>query len=256
MRTLQPFTRIEAIVIALLVMLVLLGSVIPMWYPGSQGPRPTRNISQLRGIHQSLVIMAQSNNQFYAGLDQFGEPIDVNADPPYRDQSGRNIEVEGLTTEYRFQALLDDDAFTGEYAISPEEERQQWTQGSVTAANYSYTMRNISGSHERLSPTVWTANVDADQIAVSDRAINNDRKAFSRAHAIRSVHTNPADGESQWQGAVVYNDNHFAFDSEPPTEDWDDSDSYEDADDGSMFFGTHSPLVSWAGADGAVEMNP
>ncbi len=144
-----------------------------------------QNNTQIRGIHQAMVMYAQSNRMYFPGRDRNGSIVDANV-------------------EYRFQRLLEGNYFTGEYAISPSEIKAVWTTGTVTSANYSYAMLDIdAGPGGRYNE--WRDTLNTEAPAIADRNTGTD--AAANVESIWSPH--PGD----WRGSVAYNDNHVVFET-------------------------------------------
>ena len=108
-----------------------------------------------------------------------------------------------LTVEGRFQLMLDGQFFTSEYLISPmEEDVKQAAYSSVlTTSNYSYALLQVPKSGGRRDE--WAATLNYEAPVVSDR-----NTAAGPGTAARSVHS-----DSDWRGAVGYNDNHTVFET-------------------------------------------
>ena len=147
-----------------------------------------QNSSQPRGIHSGLVLFSQGNNGYYPGIDKDGN------------------RMEDYSVEFRFQELLDDNYFTGEYLISPSETKTARESGTLTTANFSYAMLNLSNRNaSRFNEWKDTSNDEA--VVLSDRGV---------AHGtdyIRSVHTKRQTGTHDWRGSVAFNDNHVTFEA-------------------------------------------
>jgi type II secretory pathway pseudopilin PulG len=183
----RGFTLVEALVIVVLAVLIA-AVILPALFPRRRGHSFGQNMAQIRGIHTGLVLYAQGNGTYYPGLGNTGKPGD-------------------LTVEYRFRELLEDNYFTGEYAISPFETKTPWTQGPVSAQNYSYAMLHIASPGRALE---WRETINTDAPVLADRAIANGQGA------IRSYHErNPKPGVMQWRGAIAWNDNHVTFEPDP-----------------------------------------
>lgn len=160
------------------------------------GGRLMQSNTQVRGIHQALVVHAQGNNGWFAGLDNHG-----NGDP---------------TVEQRYQILLDGSYFTGDYAISPMETRPTWKPGSVvTSSNYSFAMLQLNpgASFDPGKPLVdgtpharrkeWRDTINTEAPVITDR--NTGTPA-----APDSIH---GSASGHWRGSVGYNDNHVVFET-------------------------------------------
>ncbi len=188
MSTHRAFTLIEFLVIVSIVAL-LIGILLPAIGASRRTARCMQNSSQPRGIHSALVLYSQGNNTYFPGIDKDGNRM---AD---------------YSTEFRFQALLDDNYFTGEYIISPSENKTALTQTGIkpTTDNYSYSFLNISDlNSERMAE--WQDSSNNMAAVISDRAIATDNKGH-----LKSVHTNPSKNKTDWKGTVAWNDNHTTF---------------------------------------------
>ena len=150
--------------------------------------RHSQNATQIRGIHAGFVLFSQDNNSYFPGFDNAGS------------------RMEDYSVEFRFQELLDDNYFTGEYLISPRETKTVWKQGKLTSDMYSYALLNLSDL-EGNSIKEWRYTNNPEAIALSDRAIAMDDEGH-----LRSVHTNPSDKSiTEWSGDIGWNDNHVSF---------------------------------------------
>lgn len=186
----RAFTFVDLFVV-LVILVVVIAMTILMLGRTRRSASGLQRTTQVRGIHTSLVLFSQGNNTYYPGIDKDGNRM---AD---------------YAVAFRFQELLDDNYFNGEYLISPSETKSTMTQTQVrpTTANYSYAMlnlsdRNVSRIHE------WRDTSNDKAIVLGDRAI-----AHGQNGAIKSVHTNPSSNASQWRGSVAWNDNHVTFEA-------------------------------------------
>lgn len=182
MRRNAGLTYVE-ILVALAIVVLLIAMLLPS-FGSSRGPhRQMQNNTQVRGIHQSMVMYAQGNKSKFPGIDIDGNDAD-------------------LRVEARMQVLLEGNYFTGEYAVSPSETRTYWTTGVVTTEHYSYAMLQVP-SEKTGRRAEWAETLNTEAVVVGDRA----KHTGGRLH---SVHTEPDEG---WRGSVAYNDNHVVFES-------------------------------------------
>lgn len=169
----------------LTLVVLLLGVLIPaLSVPDHDGHG--RNV-QLRGIHQGMVIYAQSNrvgttNGRYPGLDPQGNLVNANV-------------------TYRFHEMLEQNLFSPDYLISPLEtaNKQPWSGGPFTEEHYSYSLLDITDEGGRRAE--WSETLNPDAIVASDR--NTGRDAGEH---VSSVLTSQDSG--QWRGGIVRNDNY------------------------------------------------
>jgi hypothetical protein len=171
---------------------------------GRAGPRRASvdhlNTTQLRGMHQAMVIYAQSNNYNLPGLDAKGSP-----ETNYFGGT-KEVKYGGAAPRNRLWILLNGNYFTGDLCIAPNDFRKiRWTSGPVTTANYSFALLQIeerdAGRREE-----WRDNANSHAVLLSDRNTAQDN---STKH-LRSLWTKR---EGDWKGAMVWGDNHAAFES-------------------------------------------
>ena len=188
----QNSFNIVGLAVALLCTVILVTLVITIRDSHTRTPaRRMQNSTQLRGIHQGLVTYANSNKNYFPGLNELGED----------DQ---------ITVEQRFQILLEDDYFTPEYAISPSEtemitEWESWgdeTPKPITKDNYSYTMLQVPKAGGRRIE--WSQTLNSQAIVLSDRNTGTLAKPSS-------IH---AERDEPWRGSVLWNDNHVGFEKQ------------------------------------------
>jgi prepilin-type N-terminal cleavage/methylation domain-containing protein len=199
MRKTNAFTLIELLVVISIIAL-LIGILLPALGAARRTARQMQNSTQVRGIHTALVLFAQGNGTYYPGRSNTGANATAHA-----DQTGGALSVEN-----RFRELLEDNYFTGEYAISPSETKNPWTAGNVGATNYSYAMLQlISPGDTTQSKNEWRETTNTEAPVLGDRAISN-----TTTSNYKSVHTNPQASQTEWRGSVGWNDNHVSFEAD------------------------------------------
>ncbi|MAX25164.1 MAG: hypothetical protein CMJ19_11740 [Phycisphaeraceae bacterium] len=191
MKTSRAFTLIELLVVISIIAL-LIGILLPALASARSRARQIQGTTQVRGIHACMTIFAQSNKDWYPGIDSQGQLDNTSA-----------------TVENRFQLLLDQNYFAGEYIINPNESGKTiWKPGdTVTVNHYSYALLMIHPNNTGDREDEWRQTSNAQAPVATDRAIANG------AMAVKSIHTNPLANTNDWQGSVVWNDNHAAFKS-------------------------------------------
>jgi type II secretory pathway pseudopilin PulG len=206
----------------LLIVIVVIAAMLVMQIPTDAAARRTarrmQNSTQLRGIHQGLVIFGQSNKFFYVGVDSKG--VILANDGNTTGNSG-----DGDTVQARYWIMMRGDFFTPEYAISPSETNNvtqypvrwdndlnpvdtpvQWSREGVK--HYSYAMLGIAGDAGAVPAAQgrameWKETANTQAIVLSDRNTGRDAN-----QGVQSIHTSD---RGEWAGSVLWNDNHVGF---------------------------------------------
>ncbi|MEM6755843.1 MAG: DUF4190 domain-containing protein [Planctomycetota bacterium] len=209
---------------ALLIIPLMIGIMLPALGAARRTARQMQSNTQVRGIHQAMVMYAQSNNSMFPGLTPDGNVL-VDANTPYPGG------VNGGHPAERLELLLDGNYFTGEYAISPVETGlTEWQGGQVNEDNYSYAMLRVAAGNtgsqtwrkppgqpqpnyrgqlvEPLSDTVeeWSETLNTEAPVLGDRNTGADATT-----QVSSIHTPLNSGD--WRGSVAFNDNHVVFET-------------------------------------------
>ncbi|MEM1213877.1 MAG: hypothetical protein AAGI68_16435 [Planctomycetota bacterium] len=175
-------------VIALIAIVIVGGALVVLVLPllgDRRGPTPrfVTNNTQLRGIHQSMVIYALGNKGHFPGLDSAG----VLSDP---------------TMSRRLAILLDTNAFTPDYIINPLDDHltEAIDYGSgyvVSIYNHSFAGLDIRTSGRRRS--AWSETLSRQEIVLSDRNTGPDPHA--------NVESVWSGSPGVWSGSIAWNDN-------------------------------------------------
>jgi type II secretory pathway pseudopilin PulG len=182
----RGFTLTQLIVVIVTIFVIIM-ALLPMLGALRRNARSMQNGTQLRGIHQSIVIYSQGNNGWYPGFDRDGVLIDA-------------------STEYRFEVLLKNNHFSAPYMIDPKESATVWKNGPVTHDNYSYAMLCIEDAVADAGRRAeWRNTNNPNAAVISDRNIGvppDYKSLFTDTHH--------GDGIG-WIGNVAWNDNHASF---------------------------------------------
>lgn len=195
------FTRTDLVV--LLVIIALLGFLLlPPLRDMSRRPNPStyrQNASQVRGIHQALVIFAQSNNGKLPGLDKDGETLLAGL------QATGSATDDGSTAAARYWLLINGMFIAPSTLIAPEDAASCWTTGSLSTANFSHALLRITGTAaDRERREEWADNNNSRAVMVSDRNAGRDN---TDGQLLRYWSTN----RGVWRGDVAWGDNHVTF---------------------------------------------
>ena len=206
-----------SILLAVLILAILLPA---LFYNRHHGHGQMRSTTQVRGIVQGLFTYAAGNRERMPGITSKGYL--------YSDVDGPNEDFmpdskHGGTVEGRFWTLLDNNAFTGEYLISPSETKTAWRTGEVSADNYSFALLNIHStggplSSDRTRPDQrgrareWKQSVNTQAILIADRARIPGGRIGDNYDKIYSIHTDPDNG--RWAGSVGRGDGSASFENE------------------------------------------
>ncbi|MEE9403903.1 MAG: hypothetical protein V3V20_03340 [Algisphaera sp.] len=174
--------------------LILVMAFFVIYPPLSLNARKTRNLTQLRGIHQGFVTWGQGGKRSiyrnpFPGLSSRGMIIVPNG--PATGHSG-----DGTQPGARFQMLLAGNYFTPDYMLNPADSASTElfipphpaTFPPVTSAHYSYALLALPATTPNGRTEEWHETLNPNAIVLSDRAIGSGRADIS------SVWTRPGSG--------------------------------------------------------------
>jgi hypothetical protein len=198
------FTRSE-LVVTVMIVVALAAVLIPAIARLTQPPRG-HGLSQVRGIHQGMVIYAESNNHYLPGLNAEGVGL---PDGPRTGFSGP-----GTSPAARMWIMLNGNYFTGDLCINPvDSTKVRWTSGAVRREHFSFAMLEIGGPGARRES--WRDAANPQAVLVGDRALSAGADVSGGAvpaDTIRSVWTTK---NGKWKGELVWADNHAGFTDTP-----------------------------------------
>lgn len=237
MRRSHAFTLIELLVVISIIAL-LVAILLPALSAARTVARQLQSSTQTRGMHQGMVIFAQSNKGWYPGVEGSQAKneddsvfVDGSKLPKYTAGS-----VGGANVGARFDLMVDAQLFTPEYAVSPAENPDTLRPGvtffdyaDLASFNqdqvfYSYSLPEIrffrpGNAGGPAGGRFNEYNVDSfnpESVAISDRLLRLDPSVLVNPNLTdthRSLWSVDSSG-GNWSGSATFNDGHVKFNDE------------------------------------------
>lgn len=250
----RAFTLIELLFL-LLILGLLGGMLLPSLGRARSSARQIKDATQIRGIHQGLIIFAQNNNDRYplpSVLDKDNATVDVGAETGLKDNP-KNVmslliyngfispELTLSPAESNADFAADTDYSYSEPKSAKDPKKALWDpsykgppgpagQGArdEEEGNLSYAMNVFIGARRE----AWSNTFSATEAAIGNRgawyelAGNGWRLADGKptdalayegtVFTATSSHTLLIHGSRDtWEGNIAYNDNHVSFQTRP-----------------------------------------
>jgi prepilin-type N-terminal cleavage/methylation domain-containing protein len=216
-RARRGFTLIELLVVISIIAL-LIAILLPALGAARQSARKMQNSTQLRGIHQALVVFAQSNKNWYPGIASDGTTMTVAEVNDTGTFTGRGGTSNGRNSSGIFAVALNQDVFTPEYLINPIDgeatpvsettDTDLDFEGGGDPHNFSYAnlywQENATGPQESGRVAEWKESFNSQAIVLSDRLIGSGATKSSLWTEL---------GSGKWEGTITNNDNSTNFEN-------------------------------------------
>lgn len=220
------FTLIELLVVISIIAL-LIAILLPALSKARQSARQLQNMTQTRGIQQGIYILAQDRKGWYPGVNELvpGNSTQTWTAASQMPGNWNNSSPAGQFPEARWILMMDDDAFTPEYAISPAETNVNVTEWDINGTYSPFDNQYISsfalsalftslpGADNVANGRTgeWRDTANSRAVAVSDRLSAG---TFGTPETHQSLWS-----ENGWRGSITFNDNHVEFSDTSEIED-------------------------------------
>ncbi|MEM6257206.1 MAG: prepilin-type N-terminal cleavage/methylation domain-containing protein [Planctomycetota bacterium] len=209
------FTLIELLVVISIIAL-LIAILLPALSSARESARSLQNMTQTRGIQQGIFILSQDSKGWYPGVNQLvrGNAAETWTAASEMPGNWANNSPAGQYPEARWILMMDEDAFTPEYAISPNETSPnviEWDISNtynpsdnqyVSSFALSALFTNLVGANFVANGRTgeWRDTANSRAVVVSDRLSGG---TFSVPQTHQSLWS-----DNGWRGSITFNDNH------------------------------------------------
>ncbi len=204
MRKTRAFTLIELLVVISIIAL-LIGILLPALGAARRTARQQQSNTQLRGLHEAMIIFSAGMGGWYPGRNRSGL---WETSWTFRDGAVQSSSTAPADPGWSYRRMAEDQLYTGELLISPAETLKRWSWGPLHIQNFSYSMVNDPGQGGRA--------IDGRRnTSTSEAPVLSDRMKNNGGTGIHSVHTVNADANAHdWRGGICWNDNHVSFNND------------------------------------------
>jgi type II secretory pathway pseudopilin PulG len=212
----RAFTHIDAMIItciAAAVLVILFALLVPALSRSRTPSNQSMNSAYMRGIHQSMVIFAQSNNGHLPGLNASCEVLPSHASE-FASAPGNTLT--GASMAARYYILLNGSLIPGNLLINPHDVLSKWNSSTAfpTIHQFSYTALRIGisphstdiGPHTARAAE-WRDNANSQAILLTDR----NTAPTAHSNTVRSVWASSSSPGADWRGTTLWGDNHAEF---------------------------------------------
>jgi len=221
-RRLSGFTLIELLVVISIIAL-LIAILLPALGAARESARKAENNVNLRSQHQAMVIYAQDNKSYYTGLNSAGvikSPTEmIESYSGYQLSAANTNQHIGIGIVPRFMELIGGGMLAPEHILSPAESapfKAKWEPVSppviIDHNNLSYAILDISWQGQPSLATI-PGNKPGGS---TGKAWRDDMGSRTPICSDRNTATTSGDYSSlwnidEWEGGLVYNDNHTEY---------------------------------------------